>query len=141
MNQTGASQKAIIINKKGEILIIFRTKSAPTRPNSWDLPGGDLEFGEDAQESIIREIREETGLKVNGLRPFDVEAKINSNSDYWITVAYLACTNDGKVILSSEHNKSMWVNISKFLELNTSPRAERFIKNLVKLTRRPNIKE
>ncbi len=141
MNQTGTSQKAIIINKEGEILTLFRTETAPTRPSTWDLPGGDLDFGEDAQEGMVREIKEETGLKVRELRPFDIEAKINPDGDYWITIAYLAYALDGEVTLSSEHNKFMWVSISKFLEINTSSRAERFIRNLLEITPKPHIKE
>jgi len=142
MNQTGASQKAIIINKEGEILTIFRTETAPTRPNTWDLPGGDLEFGENAQESMAREIFEETGLRVEGLRPYDIESKVNEQGDFWITIAYLAYTIESdSVVLSSEHNKYMWVSISKFLEINTSPRAEKFIQSLLSLYPRPRIKD
>ena len=79
MNIVGVSQKAIVINKEGRMLTLFRTETAPTRPNTWDLPGGDLDFGEDATKSVIREIQEETGLSVENVRPFDVESIINDN--------------------------------------------------------------
>ena len=61
----GFSQKAFVFNKKRKFLIMRRTKTAPFGPLQWDLPGGDIEFGEDPIKSIIREVKEETGLIVN----------------------------------------------------------------------------
>jgi ADP-ribose pyrophosphatase YjhB (NUDIX family) len=93
-NTTGASQKAVVFNSEGKILTMFRTETAPTRPNTWDLPGGDLDLGEDAIESIVRETTEETGLAVTNVRPFDVESLINPEGTFWITIAYYAQTSD-----------------------------------------------
>lgn len=38
------AQKAIIYNEDGKILTIRRSEDSP-RPLTWDLPGGNLEFG------------------------------------------------------------------------------------------------
>lgn len=136
---TGASQKAIIFNRDGKMLTIFRTETAPTRPNTWDLPGGDLDLGEDATASIIREITEETGLKVTNVRPYAVESLINPEGTFWITVAYYAQTSDDRVTLSYEHNDYRWVTIDEFTKINTSNRAKRFIDNLLKLEPAPHM--
>jgi ADP-ribose pyrophosphatase len=64
MKKIGVSQKAIIFNREGKILVLRRSGTALSNPGKWDFPGGDLEFGEDAIGGIIREIREETGLEV-----------------------------------------------------------------------------
>lgn len=55
--QSGAA--AIIINKNGQILLQSRSDR-----NKWGLPGGCQELGERFQETIIREIKEETNLDV-----------------------------------------------------------------------------
>lgn len=57
-----------MFNKEGEILVIHRTSIAPSDSDKWDLLGGDVDFGEDTTESIIREIKEETGLEIKGRR-------------------------------------------------------------------------
>jgi 8-oxo-dGTP diphosphatase len=136
---TGSSQKAFVFNPEGKILTLFRTETAPTRPNTWDLPGGDLEWGEDAIESIVREIKEETGLSVTNVRPFDVESLINPAGNFWISIAYYAQASSSDVTMSFEHNAFKWVTVSEFLEMNTSTRARRFTENLLALEGVPKI--
>ncbi|MDI9338390.1 MAG: NUDIX domain-containing protein [Alphaproteobacteria bacterium] len=46
----------LVINNKNDILLIYRKKY-------WDLPKGKLEPNETIEESAIREVKEETGLK------------------------------------------------------------------------------
>lgn len=140
IHSTGSSQKAIVINKEGKMLTLFRTETAPTRPNTWDLPGGDLEFGEDAIHSIIREIKEETGLNVRNVCPFDVESLINKDGNFWICIAYYAISESDDVCLSYEHSEYKWVTVEEFLAINTSKRASRFIENYKKLLSLPVLK-
>lgn len=55
--QDGAA--AIIVNDKGQILLQSRADR-----DRWGLPGGCQELGERFQETVIREIKEETNLDV-----------------------------------------------------------------------------
>ena len=45
----------IILDKNDRFLIIKRTKTAPTHPLHWDLPGGHVDEGESNEEAAIRE--------------------------------------------------------------------------------------
>lgn len=127
--QYGAAQKAIVLNSENKILALHRTETAPARPNTWDLPGGDLDYGEDPWEAIKREIKEESGLAVEGLKLLDVEAHVVANEDrYWITLAYVCKAASDKVILSYEHDDFKWVTPSEFLELESAPKLIRFVK-------------
>lgn len=130
MKETGVAQKAVIFNKDRKLLTIFRTETAPSRPNTWDLPGGDLDFGEDPLESVIREIKEETGLDVSGVEPFDVEAHINKEGNFWVTIAYRAQAVSDEVVLSFEHNDYKWVASEEFLKLKSAAKLTRFVENL-----------
>lgn len=63
------SAAAVITNGQGEVLLLNHV----IRPKSgWGLPGGFIEHGEQPDEGIRREIREETGIEMNGLRMFRV---------------------------------------------------------------------
>lgn len=130
MKKIGVSQKAIIFNQEGKILVLRRSGTALSNPGKWDFPGGDLEFGEDAIGGIIREIREETGLEVKNLNLFDVESHINKEGDFWVTIAYIAKAVSDKVILSYEHDEFKWLTAEDFLKLESSEKLRRFVGNL-----------
>ncbi|KKT20124.1 MAG: ADP-ribose pyrophosphatase [Candidatus Nomurabacteria bacterium GW2011_GWF2_43_8] len=129
----GFSQKAFIFNKNRKFLIMRRTKTAPFGPLEWDLPGGDIEFGEDPIKSIIREVKEETGLTVKNPIPFDVYAGLDSENDYWVTVAFKAFKHKGKLAISWEHDLYKWVTIDEFLKLKITDRFRKYAKNLKKI--------
>ena len=63
-----ASTAAFILNGQGELLVARRAKD-PVK-GTLDLPGGFVDNNENAEQGIVREILEETGLKVE---PNDVE--------------------------------------------------------------------
>ena len=130
MKKIGVSQKAAVFNKEGKFLAVRRTAAAPSDPDKWDLPGGDLGFGEDAVKGIIREIKEETGLEVKDLKPFDVESHIDEEGDFWVTIAYVANAISDRVILSHEHNEFKWLTAEEFLRLESADKLKRFVKNL-----------
>ncbi|MES2485468.1 MAG: NUDIX domain-containing protein [Bacteroidota bacterium] len=46
----------LVYNKNGEVLFIFRN-------GKWDLPKGGIEKGEDIEDTAMREVEEETGVK------------------------------------------------------------------------------
>jgi 8-oxo-dGTP diphosphatase len=48
---------------RGGCLLLIRRGHAPSR-GRWSLPGGRVEAGETAQQALIREVAEETGLLV-----------------------------------------------------------------------------
>ena len=56
-----------IVIKKGsdEVLLIKRKKTERVHSGIWAFPGGKIEDGEDINQAIMREIKEEVGLDVN----------------------------------------------------------------------------
>lgn len=119
------TQKAIVFRKDGKFLTLRRSNTAPSRPLHWDLPGGDLEYGEDVKEGIIREIKEESDLEVENLKVLDIMSGIYEKDDYWVTIGYTAHSLTKEVKLSYEHDKYCWVTSEDFRKLKTS---EKYIK-------------
>ena len=56
----------IIANAKNQILLVRRAVE-PSK-GLWDLPGGFIDLGETAEESVMREAREELGVEVNHIQ-------------------------------------------------------------------------
>ena len=50
---------AVVTNNEGKILLQRRSDNT-----LWALPGGTMEIGESIRETIVREVKEETGLSV-----------------------------------------------------------------------------
>lgn len=61
------STKAAIFNRaRDKVLVIHIYQS-----DGWGLPGGHVEEGEDLDETMVREIREECGVEVQDLKHVD----------------------------------------------------------------------
>jgi len=71
MKRKGCS--IIFINDRRHILLLLRD-DIPTipYPNMWDIPGGHVESNETPKECIVREMKEEMGLKITGFQLFSV---------------------------------------------------------------------
>ena len=57
--------KGLIRNKKGEILLLKKAADRSLkygREIAWDIPGGRIEEGLTVEETLQREIQEETGI-------------------------------------------------------------------------------
>ena len=93
---------AIIEDAAGRILL---AKHVPQRGGFWQgkwiCPGGKLELGETIEDGIKREVREETQLEIDlvkPLPPFDTIARSNGNvSLHVIYIDYLARVSGGSL--------------------------------------------
>ena len=79
---------AVVHDARGRLLLI-RRGHAPSA-GLWSVPGGRMEAGESAAEAVVREVAEETGLRV---RPDRVLGRVRIDGDGVVfTVADWACT-------------------------------------------------
>jgi 8-oxo-dGTP pyrophosphatase MutT (NUDIX family) len=54
---------AVIFDRRGRLLLQQRSDGG-----QWGLPGGSVEIGESVADAVVREVREETGLRVRPRR-------------------------------------------------------------------------
>ena len=56
--------KALVLNSRGEVLILRRSSTDSARPHDWDLPGGGIDPGEEPGQAVLREIAEEVSISL-----------------------------------------------------------------------------
>jgi 8-oxo-dGTP diphosphatase len=85
----------VFVKRNGRILVGMR-KGAPGT-NTWALPGGRLEPGETPVHCAAREVREETGLELVGLRPLIFTSTVLHQPDvHYVTLFYSAECRKGE---------------------------------------------
>ncbi len=116
----GIATKGFIF-KDGKILTIYKTaKEASEDPDPSlrkDQPGGRVEFGEDPNASLVREISEESGLTVDVIEPLNVWHYVK-NDFQLVGVNFLCIWKEGEVVLSSEHESYEWLSLDEIRERN-----------------------
>lgn len=89
----------------------------------WDFPKGHIELYEKPEETVIREIKEETGLEVKLLKGFQekITYTFRHRNEFIIkdVIFFLAKSKSQKVILSEEHKGYVWLPFKPALQLIT----------------------
>jgi NADH pyrophosphatase NudC (nudix superfamily) len=84
-----------VIQFRDKILLLKRSKSKRYSPNLWEFVSGFLKGGESAEEAVLREIKEETNLKVKIIKsgkPFEAKDIWGR----WIIIPFLFSVRSGK---------------------------------------------
>jgi len=108
---------AIIRNKQGQLLM--QQRAYPH--GKWGLPGGLMELGESTQQTLRREVMEETGLSLGELTLFGVYSGpgylcIAQNGDEFDTVVIVYTTDgyEGEVTVMDDESLAFeWFDIDK----------------------------
>ena len=107
------------INLDGKVLILRESSiyEDGTNANKYDVVGGRLEPGEKFDESLLREVKEETGLIVSIEKPFFVsEWRPIVRGEQWQVVGiFFKCSVvSGNVELSQDHDDYQWMDPKEF---------------------------
>lgn len=110
-----------IMRVDDKILFLRRASGNPKYIGQFELPGGKIEFGEDPEAALRREVEEEIGVEVGAIRLVRAVSWLDDveRDTQHIVLAYLvgpARTKDG-FTLSNEHDKFEWKKLSQ-LQLN-----------------------
>ena len=107
--------KAIIVRPDKRILFLYRGDTHPSFPGHLDLPGGEVETGENWEEAVIREIKEETSLVAKAK---EINKVFEKSYEHVAHVIYLIELNESspQVSLGWEHSKYEWLTKDEVLK-------------------------
>jgi 8-oxo-dGTP diphosphatase len=116
------SAGAVIEDEKGRVLLVKHAGGwGSFWQGKWICPGGKLEVGEGIEEGVKREVREETGLEIELVRPLlPVEKIVNGDGRVELHVIYLdflARPVGGKVRSGRDMGECLWVEKREFPHL------------------------
>ena len=124
-----------LIKYVNDILIVRRAYD-PAK-NLWSLPGGMVELGESLKESIVREIKEELGIKIIPLCLFDVAEYIENDISgkvkyhFIILVYYAEIDKPDSITLSDEITDARWISPEDALKLKLTKSTREIIKKFI----------
>ncbi|NYE68924.1 NUDIX domain-containing protein [Microlunatus parietis] len=122
--------------RDGLILLAHRHPDRRWYPDCWDLVGGHIEAGETAAQAVIRECREELGIRIRDPRPVPM-----AFSDPTIELhAYLVDRWDGTPVNAApdEHDQLGWFAPDELAKLKLAdPASLPDILNLMRLAQDP----
>ena len=107
------------VKKDGKTLMLHRVKKEnDIHEGKWNGLGGKIEKGETPEECIIREVKEESGLKIKnpvlkGILTFPAFDGIED----WYVFVFVATEFEGELIDSHEGNLE-WIDDDKLTSLN-----------------------
>jgi 8-oxo-dGTP diphosphatase len=115
-NKTVVAVKGLVLNGEGEILIVQRAPDDEVGAGTWEFPGGKIDFGEDLEGALMREIKEETNIDAAVGRILYAISFNTQTSRQVVLLTYLCRTDSKKVALSGEHSAFHWVKAERLRE-------------------------
>jgi len=123
----------MILNKERKVLLGKRHKD-PSKTvfrltETWTMPGGKLRYGESFEEAAIREVIEETGIKIQNPKVIFINNDKNEFA-HFITIGLLVenCSDEPEVKEPGEITEWRWFDFNNLPENIYFP-SERILKN------------
>jgi mutator protein MutT len=112
---------AVIFNNEGEVLLQLRDDLPNLRsPGYWTLPGGHKEYGETQVECVIREVYEETNLKIQNPDYLLTLKDFFESKPFPIVHFYLKTINQPYEIICNEGKDLKFWKLSDISNLKTN---------------------
>lgn len=119
-------------------VLLVKRKNEPYK-GKWVIPGGFVEDGENLETAAIRELEEETGLKIETLRQIQAYGKPNRDPrGHTVTIAFLAQVNAQDVVIkaASDAEDVEWFDLNFLPQLGFDH--SEIIRDALKLYEREN---
>ena len=131
-----ATVGALVINDKGEVLLV--------RSNKWGekytVPGGHIELGERAEDAIVREVKEETGLDCVAIELLIVQQAIYPKDyhkhEHYVFMDYACKALNSKVQLDGRELQSyVWVKPADALNMDLEEYTRNFVVKYIEINK------
>jgi len=120
-----------IVKNKDRILILKKSRDDWNYPNKWSFCSGYVKEFESAENSVLREIKEENGLKAKiAKRGKLLQVYDKKNNKNWVVMPFLCEVKSKDVKLDHENAEFMWINYRDIVKYPTVPGLQKDLKVL-----------
>ena len=109
----------VVITKEYEPKVLLIQRGNEPFKGQWAFPGGFMNMDETTEQCAVRELEEETGLKVCNIQQIGAYSKVDRDPrGRTVTVAYLAIIDKPEAVKGlDDAAKAQWFPISNLPEL------------------------
>jgi 8-oxo-dGTP diphosphatase len=120
-----------VVVRDGRVLLVRRGKEPLY--GRWTVPGGTVELGETLEEAVIREMEEETGLRVEPVEVLTVFDRIDRDGErvrhHHVIVDYLCRWRSGEAGAASDALEVAWASAEELPRYDLPPKALEVVRN------------
>lgn len=125
--------KVLIVNEKGDVLVLRRSQADERRPGQWDFPGGWVEADEDTHTAVKREAVEEAGITLVDPQLVFAFSEMTTSYGSGTWILYIDhITGAPAVKLSHEHDMHVWMPAKDLLKEITYERQRKMLTYVIK---------
>ena len=109
----------VVITKETEPKVLLIQRGNEPFKGQWAFPGGFMNMDETTEQCAIRELEEETGLKVTEIQQIGAYSKVDRDPrGRTVTVAYLAIIDKVEAVKGlDDAAKAQWLSLSSLPKL------------------------
>ncbi len=130
-----------ILEHEGKILLMKRSTRVGTYRGLWGGVAGYVEELEDPYDTALKEIRQETGIDLDGVElvrkgnPVEFSDTYEGRRYNWIVYPFLFHIKSNELVrIDWEHEEYRWVNPSEVRKMETVPGLDQIVAQLLGTT-------
>lgn len=127
-----------VVIHRGRVLLVLRARE-PLK-GRWSIPGGLVELGEELEEAVKRELKEETGLRVEPRRVVEVfdriQRKRRRTKYHFVIVDYLCRLKGGRLRPASDVLDARWARREELRRYDLTEKARSVVLRAFQLASR-----
>jgi 8-oxo-dGTP diphosphatase len=120
-----------VVVRNGQVLLIRRGK--PPLQGRWVVPGGTVELGETLEGALVREMEEETSLRVEPIEVLTVFDRIEREGErvvyHYVIVDYLCRWLAGEARAGSDALDVAWATPDQLADYDMPPKAVEVVRD------------